>query len=92
VNPEETYVMQHDIYSLGVCLLEIEMWESFVSYNNNAMAPVPATVLSVALGGTEFSRLVLIKEHLVALAKRNLPKGMGERYMEIVVNRLTCLD
>ncbi|KAL2835995.1 hypothetical protein BJX68DRAFT_260058 [Aspergillus pseudodeflectus] len=28
--PEETYVMQHDIYSLGVCLLEIGFWDSFV--------------------------------------------------------------
>jgi hypothetical protein len=93
VNPEETYVMQHDIYSLGVCLLEIGMWESFVSYKNDATTdPVPATVLGITLGGTEFSRPVLMKEHLVALAKRDLPKGMGERYEEIVVNCLTCLD
>ena len=27
--PEEAYVMQHDIYSLGVCLLEIGLWQSF---------------------------------------------------------------
>ena len=25
--------MQHDIYSLGVCLLEIGLWESFVEYS-----------------------------------------------------------
>jgi hypothetical protein len=92
VNPEETYVMQHDIYSLGVCLLEIGMWESFVLYKNDTTAPVPAPGLGFALGDTEFSRPVLIKEHLVALAKRDLPKGMGERYEEIVVNCLTCLD
>ena len=30
--PENQYRMQHDIYSLGVCLLEIGMWESFVEY------------------------------------------------------------
>ena len=28
--PEEYYQMQHDIYSLGVCLLELGMGESFV--------------------------------------------------------------
>lgn len=27
--PEDAYTMQHDIYSLGVCLLEIGLWESF---------------------------------------------------------------
>lgn len=30
--PEEEYQMQHDIYSLGVCLLEIGLWQSFVYY------------------------------------------------------------
>jgi hypothetical protein len=28
----EKYRMQHDIYSLNVCLLEIGLWESFVEY------------------------------------------------------------
>lgn len=31
-NPREYYVMQHDIYSLGVCLLEIGLWVSFIDY------------------------------------------------------------
>ena len=31
--PEKEYKMQHDIYSLGVCLLEIGLWESFVLYS-----------------------------------------------------------
>ncbi|KAK3939497.1 hypothetical protein QBC46DRAFT_387699 [Diplogelasinospora grovesii] len=31
-NPLDKYKMQHDIYSLGVCLLEIGLWESFVEY------------------------------------------------------------
>lgn len=34
--PEEEYQMQHDIYSLGVCLLEVGIWESFVSYSSDA--------------------------------------------------------
>ena len=31
-DPAEKYRMQHDIYSFGVCLLEIGLWESFVEY------------------------------------------------------------
>ena len=31
VHPEEDYETQHDIYSLGVCLLEIGLWDSLVS-------------------------------------------------------------
>lgn len=29
------YVMQHDIYALGVCLLEIGLWRSFVLYQSD---------------------------------------------------------
>ncbi|KAI8624402.1 hypothetical protein F5Y19DRAFT_491032 [Xylariaceae sp. FL1651] len=29
----DDYNMQHDIYSLGVCLLEIGLWETFVEYD-----------------------------------------------------------
>ncbi|ORY11543.1 hypothetical protein BCR34DRAFT_601323 [Clohesyomyces aquaticus] len=33
LNPETDYTMQHDIYSLGVVLLEIGLWTSFVEYD-----------------------------------------------------------
>lgn len=92
LNPEEIYTMQHDIYSLGVCLLEVGLWKSFVLYEDDVTVPVPATALEVALDGAEFRKPFLMKEHLVALAKRDLPKRMGERYKEIVINCLTCLD
>jgi hypothetical protein len=37
--PAEAYRMQHDIYSLGVCLLEIGLWESFVEYTTEHERP-----------------------------------------------------
>jgi hypothetical protein len=91
LNPEDIYTMQHDIYSLGVCLLEIGLWESFVSYEET-VSPLPTAALGITADSLEFKEPVPIKEHLVALAKRDLPKRMGERYEEIVVNCLTCLD
>ena len=92
VNPEDIYTMQHDIYSLGVCLLEVGLWESFLLYTDSATAPLPAAALSITLEGPELHQPDLMKEHLTALAKRDLPKRMGERYKNIVVNCLTCLD
>ena len=89
LNPEADYVMQHDIYSLGVCLLEIGMWESFVCYNDvgaNTSGALEADMFSIESGD------LLLKDHLVALAKRHLPKRIGERYCQVVVNCLTCLD
>jgi hypothetical protein len=84
--------MQHDIYSLGVCLLEIGIWESFVEYEDDTAAPTPTKSLNIAFGDAEFSRPFFMKEHLVALAKEFLPRSIGERYEQIVVNCLTCLD
>lgn len=37
--------MQHDIYSLGVVLLEIGLWESFISYSSLS-TPSPSSSLS----------------------------------------------
>lgn len=34
IYPDKAYIMQHDVYSLGVCLLEIGIWESFVAYSS----------------------------------------------------------
>ncbi|PQE28607.1 Het-s domain protein [Rutstroemia sp. NJR-2017a WRK4] len=89
---EESYVMQHDIYSLGVVLLEIGMWDSFVYYKNDTADPIPGTSLDISLQHPAFRSPTLMKEHLVALAERALPKRMGERYKDVVVNCLTCLD
>ena len=90
--PEDNYTMQHDIYSLGVCLLEVGLWESFLSHQDGATSPLPTAALGITLNSPEFKQPSLMKGHLVALAKRDLPKQMGERYKTVVVNCLTCLD
>lgn len=53
------YIMQHDIYSLGVCLLELGLWETFVSYdrltlasNDNTPTSARAPILGTG-GGVE---------------------------------------
>jgi hypothetical protein len=49
---EEQYKMQHDIYSVGIVLLEIGLWASLVSYQgadtDNATA-APSTLLAPLL-------------------------------------------
>lgn len=44
--PEQYYVMQHDIYSIGVCLLEIGMWQSLVTPEQGSL-PSPASILDI---------------------------------------------
>ncbi|KAL4961579.1 uncharacterized protein BDV14DRAFT_203613 [Aspergillus stella-maris] len=35
--PEYLFEMRHDVYSLGVCLLEVAMWESFVQSSDQLL-------------------------------------------------------
>lgn len=91
-SPIEEYSMQHDIYSLGVCLLEIGLWVSFVSFNERSLDSIPSSALELSLSDGGLPSPAALKDHLVALAKRHLPRCMGRKYTEVVKTCLTCLD
>lgn len=92
IKPEENYIMQHDMYSLGVCLLEIGLWDTLISYPEGGNTPIPSKLLGSSLEGPELKSPSSIKNHLVSIAMSELPKRMGDIYKEIVVDCLTCLD
>lgn len=90
--------MQHDVYSLGVCLLELGLWESFVRYEGSiGDDKVPGVRLGLSLGDFEFepgqlARNLVIKEQLVNLARGELRLRMGDRFSSVVLTCLNCLD
>ncbi|KAL2829190.1 hypothetical protein BDW59DRAFT_159182 [Aspergillus cavernicola] len=88
LQPEADYTMQHDMYSLGVCLLEIGLGESFVVYDSDRN--LSTTRSSAHLSDLDGSRP--FKDHLLVLARQRLPKMMGNIYTRVVVNCLTCTD
>jgi hypothetical protein len=94
LKPEEVYVMQHDIYSLGVCLLEIGLWESLVTYDSVLGPHLMAKCLKAETepADAEVSEASVVKDSLVQLARKQLPSRMGDKYADIVLNCLTCLD
>ena len=90
--PEQIYTMYHDIYSLGVCLLEIGIWESFVSIGGE---PTPAPVLDLSEQLLEHNikrAATSIKHRLVHMAETLLSQRMGITYTSIVTSCLTVLD
>jgi serine/threonine protein kinase len=92
IKPEHAYVMQHDVYSLGVCLLEIGLWSSFVT---SSVPPQPGPLLDISEKLTMRNTLQAasdIKALLVTLATENLPSRMGLVYTEVVMSCLTCID
>lgn len=91
----EDFIMQHDIYSLGVCLLEVGLWEPLVIYENrdialprNGACPLALRASFLQDGGDSY----FFKDQLLELARGELQRRMGTRYSEVVVTCLTCLD
>jgi hypothetical protein len=85
--------MQHDIYSLGVCLLEIGLWSSFVQYTNPTSKPIfPDNFNFEGDAVDNSSRSELVKTKLLTLARYVLPEKTGTKYSKIVETCLTCLD
>ncbi|MCJ1404812.1 hypothetical protein MMC11_008038 [Xylographa trunciseda] len=87
--PEALYKMQHDIYSLGVCLLEIGLWTSFVKQPQTGGVLDISTQLAM---NNKKKAAIEIRATLVAKSKAYLPSRMGITYTDIVVACLTCLD
>ncbi|KAH8121631.1 hypothetical protein ACSS6W_003104 [Trichoderma asperelloides] len=99
---QEDYIMQHDVYSLGVCLLELGLWESFVCCESDTgdqrgEKKRPSASLGLELDSFQSQEegsvlSAKIKTRLVDLARTKLPSRMGDKYTSVVVTCLTCLD
>lgn len=104
--------MQHDIYSLGVLLLELGLWQSFIAYSNPQSSSTPSSentkdyqaasepitpiqpsfMTEHASEKNILKRATAIKDHLISLASQELPAKMGQKYADIVLLCLQCLD
>ena len=102
IQPEQRYNFGHDLYSLGVCLLEMALWEPFFTSDGS-------TVAISTLYRTAAVHLRLVEEQcagdiealtwpatvpkvLLHLARSEIPQRLGIAYAELVVACLTCLE
>ncbi|KAI3328099.1 hypothetical protein HD806DRAFT_519934 [Xylariaceae sp. AK1471] len=97
VHPSDDFVMQHDIYSLGVNLLEVGLWHSFVNYDSQGMNPSLSPLLGIPVANaSEQERCQFLlssaKDRMVALARTDLRRCMGTQYSDVVETCLTCLE
>lgn len=93
--PESEYIMQHDIYSLGVCLLEIGLWRSFVQFAPEqpevATSHTSLDLHDLLDSKTKKLRARPLKKRLSDMSDQ-LPSYMGNCYSQIVKSCLQCLD
>ena len=90
-HPDNIYRMEHDIYSLGVILLEIGLWSPFVDQNEQPGEAL-SQIVPILQDRDQSKGAIRIKEVLVSMASRYLPPKMGTKYTDVVVTCLTCLD
>ncbi len=96
--PTTKYTMAHDIYSIGVILLEIGLWRSFVVWNGFNDFMIDEAVLG---GGKAIFRRMKerkpkageeLKKLYEGLAAQELPNVMGERFCEVVLRCLGAVE
>ncbi|XEV01193.1 hypothetical protein FSHL1_006480 [Fusarium sambucinum] len=85
------FIMQHDIYSLGVCLLEIGLWQSLVHYEGDETTQMSNMLEATQISPTS-SNPDAIKQKLISLSRHQLRATMGDIYSKVVETCLTCLD
>ncbi|KAK5445378.1 hypothetical protein LTS15_010159 [Exophiala xenobiotica] len=74
--PEVTFQRIHDIYSLGVILLEIGLWEPAIKLQKNSFL------------GANPGNFELIQQQLLKHATHRLEKRVGKRYKDVVIRCL----
>jgi hypothetical protein len=96
---ESKYNIGHDIYSFGVCLLEIGLWESFVQYDGDTPSLSPTLSLARINWITENAAAAEImtdseieQQVFLMLAGQRLAYEMGEAYSRTVIKCLSCLE
>ncbi|KAJ6263946.1 LRR receptor-like serine/threonine-protein kinase [Drechslerella dactyloides] len=85
LQPKNYYLVQHDIYSLGVCLLEIGLWTPL----KNILEGISPRMFEEPSNTWEGSSA---KDQFLHHARESLPSKMGTNYAKIVETCLTCLD
>jgi hypothetical protein len=97
---ESKYNIGHDIYSLGICLLEIGLWTSFLVYDNNVPSLSPLIQEQTAIWRSQntspadllLSDAKVEQKALLMLAGDALAFEMGQAYSDMVIKCLSCLE
>lgn len=101
MHPEDRYNMGHDIYSLGVCLLEISLWEPLILvgaenrmcelFRDTAVA-LECVTTQEALSTRKLTAPRVLQKVMVNLAGQQVPQRMGTLFANFIIACLTCLE
>ena len=99
--PEERYNIGHDIYSLGVVLLEICLWERFIQQSDQPTMGDKFVTRAVKLkivnvtDSASIEKLTApwaVQEVMVSLCKTDVAPRFGSAMVSLIEACLTCLE
>jgi hypothetical protein len=90
----EPYNVRHDVYSLGIVLLEVALWTSFVSGQGELNGKVFSDKFGrkLEMAGRQEEAAEAVKGFFVGLARKNVPPVMGGLYAKVVEKCLVMQD
>jgi serine/threonine protein kinase len=91
VEAEHKFSMFHDVYSLGVVLLEVGLWKSFVVWKDGTRLVSWSGLEDLISRDTLNPKTISsdVQTRFIEKAKNLLPGKMGRRYTDVVI---TCLS
>jgi hypothetical protein len=103
---EDEYTMGHDVYSLGVCMLETLLWKPLVQFTGRSEPTVSfifaehALALEIIDDSPRSLQSFLdkpeetkdIQKVLLSIANKHLPAVAGHKLTSLVTSCLTCLE
>lgn len=102
LQPERRYNINHDIYSLGVCLLVIGLWEPLILIEHGTAKLCKLyTQTAFRLGLVDLdasdlkdklTRPATVRKVLLGLSEQELGLRMGKEYVGVVKFCLECLE
>jgi hypothetical protein len=101
IQPEQRYNFGHDIYSLGVCLLEIGLWDPFFTSDSKVTLSALYRETAVQLGYVKDLNVdrvdqltwpAIVPKVLLYLAEHIVPQRMGIAFSQFIISCLTCLE
>ncbi|KAM0340368.1 hypothetical protein ACHAPU_010504 [Fusarium lateritium] len=87
LQPGDEFNMQHDLYSLGVVLLEIAFWTSFQDKKSSQLGKIIWRDESQS----DLRSPEELKKKYMSLAKGSVPRLIGQKYADVVMACLTGL-
>lgn len=90
--PETVFTMLHDVYSLGVIMVEVGCWRSLRVLDTHGQLSLFHPCIAGKEGKLRPQGAAKLHERLLFIAEAELPVFMGSGYAQVAIDCLKCVE